>query len=116
MDYLSICAIAKHELPYIEEWFKYHKGIGVEHFYIYDNSENKELSKFQSPTVSISYVTGGRMQPYAYRDCLKIYRYNTRWLAFIDIDEFIVPIKIDSLKDFLIPYEKYSAVAVPKRS
>ena len=44
--FMSIACIIKNEGPYLREWLEYHKLIGVEHFYVYDNesSDNtKEL-------------------------------------------------------------------------
>jgi hypothetical protein len=35
--YLAMCAIAKNEGRYLQEWIEYHKLLGVEMFYIYDN-------------------------------------------------------------------------------
>ena len=35
--FLSVVAIAKNEAPYIKEWIEYHKLVGVERFYFYDN-------------------------------------------------------------------------------
>ena len=34
---VSIVAIAKNEGIYFKEWIEYHKLIGIEHFYIYNN-------------------------------------------------------------------------------
>ena len=36
--YFSICAIFKDESLSIKEWIEYHKLIGVEHFYLYNNN------------------------------------------------------------------------------
>ena len=36
-DKLAIVAIAKNESDYIREWVAYHKVIGVERIYLYDN-------------------------------------------------------------------------------
>ncbi len=35
--YLTVCAIAKNEGAYFQEWIEWHKNLGVEKFYIYDN-------------------------------------------------------------------------------
>jgi Glycosyltransferase family 92 len=34
---VSICAIVRNEARYILEWIAFHKAIGIDHFYIYDN-------------------------------------------------------------------------------
>ena len=110
MNYLSICAIAKGEANYIGEWLKYHFYLGVDHVYLYDNSIEEELHRLESDKITVISVSGAVMQPYAYNSCLTYYREDNRWIAFIDVDEFIVPKITNNLKEFLVPYEKYSAV------
>ena len=34
---VSICAIFKNEAKYLREWIEFHKIVGVEHFYLYNN-------------------------------------------------------------------------------
>ncbi len=116
-DYISIVAIAKNKGPYIKEWIEYHKLIGVERFYFYDNESNdntKEVLKhyIEDGTVIYHYVQGKCMQASVYRDAILRYKNNTRWMAIIDLDEFIVPVEKDNLKDFLKDYEKYPGVVI----
>ena len=40
---VAICAIFKNEEPYIKEWIEFHKIVGVDHFYLYNN---KLISKY----------------------------------------------------------------------
>ena len=115
--YLAVCAIAKNEGPYFQEWIEWHRKQGVEKFYIYDNESTdctKEVLKpyIESGLVEYNYFPGYRMQLAAYDDCLKNYRFDARWIAFIDLDEFIVPIKDDSIPAFLKRFEDSSAVEV----
>ena len=35
--YSSICAIFKDEARFLREWLEYHRLIGIEHFYLYNN-------------------------------------------------------------------------------
>ena len=39
----AIVAIVKNEAPYIAEWIDYHKKIGIEKFYIYNNDSTDNL-------------------------------------------------------------------------
>lgn len=96
--YLSVCAIAKDEGPYFKEWLDWHICQGVQKFYIYDNNSTDETKAVLSPYVEkglVEYVywAGYRMQLAAYDDCLERHRLDTRWLAFIDLDEFLVPVR-----------------------
>ena len=115
--YLAVCAIAKNEGPYFKEWIEWHRKQGVEKFYIYDN-ESTDCTKevltpyIESGLVEYCYFPGYRKQLAAYDDCLEKYRWDTRWIAFIDLDEFIVPIKDKTIPDFLRKFEGFPAVEI----
>ena len=101
---LSIVAIVKNEAPYIKEWIEFHKLVGVEKFYIYDNASEDNLkevllSYIKNGEVVYKFYPGKGMQTKAYMDAVKKYRNKTKWLAVIDLDEFIVPIKGDKITD-----------------
>ncbi len=49
-------------------------------------------------------------QEKAYNDCIKISAEKTRWLALIDIDEFIVPVQKSNVKDFLKEFDDIPSV------
>ena len=115
--YLAVCAIAKNEGPYFQEWIEWHRKQGVEKFYIYDNESTdctKEVLKpyIESGLVEYNYWPGQKQQLATYDDCFERHRLETRWLAIIDLDEFIVPIKDKSIPDFLKQLEKYSVVEI----
>ncbi len=115
--YLAVCAIAKNEGPYFKEWIDWHVKQGVEKFYIYDN-ESTDCTKevlapyIESGIVEYKYFPGNRRQLAAYDDCFERHRLETRWLAIIDLDEFIVPIKDKNIPDFLHRMEDFSAVEI----
>ena len=92
--YLSITAILKNEAPYIKEWIEYHKMLGVERFYLYDNESEDNLQDVLQPYINSGLVyyhsiKGKCVQFLAYRDAVYKYKDQTTWMAFIDIDEFI---------------------------
>ena len=115
--YLAVCAIAKDEGPYFKEWIEWHRKQGVEKFYIYDNESTdctKEVLQpyIESGLVEYTYFPGYRKQLAAYDDCLERFRFDVYWLAFIDLDEFIVPIKDKSIPEFLKRFEGFPAVEI----
>lgn len=115
--YLAVCAIAKNEGPYFEEWIEWHRKQGVEKFYIYDNESTDCTKEVLAPyvekgIVDYTFFPGSKMQLAAYDDCFEQHRLETRWLAVIDLDEFILPIKDRSIPDFLRRMEKYSVVEI----
>lgn len=115
--YLSVCAIAKNEGPYFKEWIEWHQKQGVEKFYIYDN-ESTDCTKevlapfIESGVVEYTYFPGQKKQLAAYDDCFERHRLETRWLAVIDLDEFIVPMQYKDIPSFLRPLEKFSVVEI----
>ena len=115
--YLAVCAIAKNEGPYFKEWIEWHRAKGVEKFYIYDNESTDGTREVLAPyiesgLVDYTYFPGYKKQLAAYDDCLEKHRFVARWIAFIDLDEFIVPIKDKTIQDFLNRFENFSAVEI----
>ena len=116
-DYLSVCAIAKDEGPYFKEWIEWHLSQGVDRFYIYDNESTDETRRILEPYIQrgivvYKYWAGHRRQLAAYDDCLEHYRFTSRWIAFIDLDELIVPIKDASIPAFLSRFESFAGVEI----
>lgn len=103
---LAITAIVKNEADYIIEWLEYHRMVGVTHFYIYDNDSTDHLCEKLKGYIDkkiVTYIkwTGEAQQLPAYNDALNNYKYETRYMAFIDADEFIVPVLDKSLPELL---------------
>lgn len=115
--YLSVCAIAKNEGPYFEEWIEWHRAHGVDHFYIYDNESTDETRRILEPyiaqgVVEYTYWPGRKQQLATYDDCLAHRRFRSRWIAFIDLDELIVPVKDTTIPAFLKRLEAFAAVEI----
>ena len=99
MNYLSACCIAKQEHAYLEEWIDYHLRVGVEHFFIYDDGDpgDQPLAELLAGHVARGTVevrrapAGARKQMLAYEDCLRRDAESSVWVAFFDVDEFLVP-------------------------
>ena len=93
---LAVVAIFKDEGRYLKEWLDYHLLAGVEHFYLYNNDSSDDYKEVLAPYVEKKLVTlidfpGKAMQLIAYNDAIEKYRFECRYMAFIDIDEFIFP-------------------------
>ena len=93
---LAVVAIMKGEEPYVKEWIDYHLLAGVDHFYIYDNDSTPEFKKILQPyidanIVNYTFYPGKVRQMEAYNDAVKRFRFQCRYLAIIDGDEFIFP-------------------------
>lgn len=93
---VAVVAILKNEGHYIKEWLDYHLLAGVDHFYLYDNDSSDNYNEIIAPYVEAGLVTtkffpGKSMQFAAYDDAVLNYRFHCRYMAFIDLDEFIFP-------------------------
>ena len=91
---LAVVAIFKNEGHYLKEWLDYHLLAGVEHFYLYNNGSSDDYKEVLAPYIEKNLVTltdfpGKLMQYPAYDDAIEKYRFECRYMAFIDLDEFI---------------------------
>lgn len=116
--YFSICAIFKDESLSIKEWIEYHKLIGVEHFYLYNNKSTDSSVSILQEYVEEGIVTlidwnvMPPVQAAAYNDFKKKFWTETQWVAFIDLDEYIC-LKYDTkIKDWFSKYENYPSLVV----
>lgn len=122
---LAIGAIFRDEAPYLKEWIEYHLLVGVEHFYLYNNLSSDDYKKVLAPYIkqgiveikdwSYAYTDIGRWAPIqcsAYNEILQKAKGKTKWLAIIDTDEFIVPLKKNHLPTLLADYDNFGALAL----
>ena len=96
---IVICAIAKNEHLYINDWIRYHFSIGFNHIYLFDNDDPGALfigdviSPEYRDRVTIFNVRGIRKQWFQ-QECYNAFyqKYNKTfdWCAFVDIDEYVV--------------------------
>lgn len=114
---LSIALIQKNESRYLREWIEYHILQGVEHFYVYDHGSTDESRDVWQPYIDrgiaeLKPITGEHhpAQMEAYNDAVKRSRGVSKYLALIDVDEFLVPMKhdraIDAIEDIFRAYEE----------
>ena len=109
----SIGLIAKDEGHYIREWLEYHLYAGCDHFFIYDNDSTdnqKEVIQDYIDKGIVEYIhwPGKEAQIPMMADVMIRARYSSRYLAIIDVDEFIVPYGFDdSIPDIV---DKFSNI------
>lgn len=114
--YLAVLSIANNEGIYIKEWLEWHKKYGVEKFFIYDNGSTNNTYEVLRPYIESGVVESiyfpGKQQLAAYDDCFEKHRTEARWIAVINLDEFIVPIKDKTIPEFLHRIENYSSIEI----
>jgi glycosyltransferase involved in cell wall biosynthesis len=116
----AICAVFRDEARYLAEWVEFHRLVGFEHFFLYD-----DRSGDAGRDVLASYIAEGLLtladcaipiasggQGWAYDDAIERARGRFRWLAFIDIDEFLFSPSDQALPEVLASFEHYPGVLV----
>ncbi len=103
---LALALIEKNEERYLKEWLEYHLMMGADYFYVYDHGSTDGSMDVLAPYIErglaeLVQVEGEYLptQISVYNDALRKARYNTRYLAFIDTDEFLTPMKHDRAID-----------------
>lgn len=94
--YLAIAAIYRDDAAYLAEWIEFHRLVGAERFFLYDNLSTDEHRSVLDPYVREGVVvvhdwpqTFPSGQVPAFADCLERHRDDARWIAFLDVDEFL---------------------------
>ena len=115
--YISMCSCFKNEAPFLKEWIEYHLFIGYDHFYLYNNNSTDNYEEVLQPYVNSGVVTLIEfpivpVQVAAYKHFYDTYRYETKWVSFFDIDEFVCLYREVNIKDWLNRFSKYPVVYV----
>ncbi len=103
---VSLCAIFKDEADYLKEWIEFHRIVGVEHFYLYDNKSSDHYLDILQPYIEAGIVSlkewpKPQSQMAAYQDFIDNDSHETQWVGFIDLDELVVPNDMDTIGEFL---------------
>ncbi len=128
--YLSVCALFKDEAKFLKEWLEFHRLAGVDHFYLYNNNSSDNYIDVLNPYIKEGIVTlmqwPGQVSDQDERNAFRwalstqvpAYQYTistrakeTEWLAFVDVDEFLVP-NHSNLKQILERYENHPGVVL----
>ena len=123
--YLAACLMFRNEADHLAEWIEFHRLVGVERFFLYDNGSDDQSAEVLAPYVRdgiavvhdhpgrVDTSTGvANLQIAAYDHCVATHGAEARWIAVIDTDEFFFSPTGRPLPDVLAEYERWPAVAV----
>ena len=108
MEVALVC-IAKNEDNYIQEWVEYHKKLGFDKIFIFQNDWVCDLE--DSCIVKIQF-DGDCKQNQSYNHFIKEYGKKYEWAAFFDVDEFLVLKKHNNIKYFLSDYSSFNSIGI----
>lgn len=122
---LAIAALFRDEAPYLKEWIEFHREMGVQRFYLFNNLSTDHFLEVLQPYINMNLVEltswpiehrheidWNGIQMLAYERALHFASGRVKWLALIDTDEFLYPVKDDNLIDFLSRYEECSGIGI----
>jgi cellulose synthase/poly-beta-1,6-N-acetylglucosamine synthase-like glycosyltransferase len=117
---VAIVCIVKDEAPYLEEWVAYHVALGVDHVFVYDNGSTDDsaaiLERYQNHglVTRLDWPLGGG-QLAAYNHALRFFGATADWLAYHDVDEYLVPLVDDDIPSLLARFPDAAVIQVPRR-
>ena len=117
-----VCALAKNEHLYINEWVKHYIDLGFSHIYLYDNDNPNSpyignfIDKTYADKITIYNIRGVKqkyLQHHVYNNFYHTHSFD--WCLFCDIDEFLVGISnvIDFLNDYRL--KNYAQIRIKWR-
>lgn len=114
---VSLCLIFKDEAPFLKEWIDYHRTIGIDHFYLYNNNSTDNFLEIIQEYIDQNIVTlidwpEKRSQNKCYEHCLRNFSKETKWIGYIDADEFVVPKYKEDFNEWLVNWERFPAVKI----
>jgi hypothetical protein len=118
MSYLAVCAIYRDEAHNLREWLEFHRLVGVERFFLYNHLSTDDHREVLAPYVERGIAVvhewseADPPQMAAYLDCVERHGAEARWIAFIDLDEFLFSPTGAPVPDLLREYEQWPGVGV----
>lgn len=120
--YLSIISMFKNERGAMKEWLEHHIGHGVEHFYLIDDGSTDSVLDILNPYIASGHVemlpTTPKSIPFRQSGVYKkiytniVAKNESKWVAIIDLDEFLYsPYEVD-IRNVLRDHEDLSLVGV----
>jgi hypothetical protein len=125
--YLAACTIYRDDAEYLPEWLEFHRLAGVERFFLYDNGSVDNHLEILGPYIDEGVVVrhewpgpfrGHNGRPMAlfsaFEHCAGAHRDDARWVAFLDMDEFLFSPADVPLGEVLRDYDDHPGVVVSR--
>lgn len=106
---VALVCIAKYEDPYMKEWVEYNVKLGFDTIFMY---ENDWRSSFEHPNLIKIPFDGKSQQMNAYNNWLIHLKNGYDWVAFFDVDEFLVLKKHKSIQEFVSDYNGHNGIGI----
>ena len=105
----SIVTTARWETDSIVEWLLYHRSVGFDHVYLYCNDDDpaplyekvRPFAEGDAPFVTFRHFGLQGQQRQMLLHFLRTSRQETKWIAFLDVDEFLCMPGLDDIRAFM---------------
>lgn len=125
-DKIAVVAIMKNEQDYVAEWLEFYILQGVSKFVIYDNGSTDrtvEVIKTYQRHVDCQIIPWSTfisregapfsLQALAYAHALGNFGHEVRWMAFLDVDEFLFATSGETLVNAMAEFSDLPSLSVP---
>ena len=124
---IAIVLIVRNEADHIAEWARFHACAGVRQFFVYDNGCTDATIPILRETLGDAVTITPWNQKFrdarrgheihnqvlAYAHAVRNFGAGFRWMAFIDVDEFLIPKQAADLPTALAHLEGCRSISLP---
>ncbi len=111
---LAICTVFKNEAPYLREWIEFHRLVGFEEFYLYENCSDDAWESVLGPYVKADIVRVAHWplrppcQLQAFQHFSRFHARRDMLVAFIDCDEFLFSPRCETVMEALVQLPQFA--------
>jgi hypothetical protein len=125
---VAIATVLRDEEHYVAEWASFHRAVGVRHFFVYDDGSTDRTLLIlrdvlpQAELTILPWRFGMRdvrmglplnKQVLAFAHAILNFGADFRWMAFIDVDEFILPKTGRTIEEALAGAKGFPNISLP---
>lgn len=125
---IAVVACVKNEEDYLAEWLQFHELVGVRTFFLYldacDDQSEAVIRAYNGRSEVSIIPWAGRMidtptgqilnsQAIAFAHAIQNFGHSFRWMAFIDVDEFLLPKSGNTLIEVLERSGGFPNISLP---
>lgn len=92
---VCVCTMLRNQARFLPEWVMYHGRIGVERWFVYDNNSDDDIEETIELLMGKGFMITRHVWPWiktqeaGFAHCALRARDYCKWVAFIDVDEFL---------------------------
>jgi SAM-dependent methyltransferase len=110
--YVMLATMVRDDGDYLDEWVNYNLSVGFEHILIYDHKSIIPVEPKWGKKVTVKRIESELpFQEYIHLSTFRDYK--PYWMMTCDVDEFLVLLQHQDIKDLLVNYEEFGGLGIP---